>query len=64
MNKRTLLNLGLLVLIAGLALIAWLKPGIKKPAVQPPLTTLKAAEIHSIRIDRTQSGNVKLQRQG
>lgn len=64
MNKRTLLNLGLLVVIGGLGLVAWLKPGIKKPVVQPPLTALKAAAIHSIRIDRQQSGEVRLQRQG
>ena len=63
MNKRTLLNLGLLIVVVGLGLVAWLKPGIKKPAVQPPLIALKAADIHSIRIDR-HTGEIQLQRKG
>lgn len=62
MNKRTILNLVLLTGIVVLALLAWFKPGIKKSPVEPPLTTLKAADIRSIEIERHGTDTVKLQR--
>lgn len=63
MNRRWVLNLGLLILIITLGLFAWFKPGIKTPPVEPALTTLKAADIHDIEIVRPDEPNIRLQRQ-
>lgn len=63
MNKRVILNLALLVIIAALALLAWFKPGIKHPPVQPALTTLKPADIHDIRISSHAGATIHLHRQ-
>lgn len=63
MNKRWVLNLGLMILIITLGLFAWFKPGIKTPPVEPALTTLNAADIHNIEIVRPDQPNIRLQRQ-
>ncbi|HEX5339499.1 MAG TPA: DUF4340 domain-containing protein [Gammaproteobacteria bacterium] len=64
MNKRTLLNIGLLILVIALVLFAWFKPGLKMPPVEPPLVALQAADIHDIRILQRGANEVKLHRQG
>ncbi|MGH8399978.1 MAG: DUF4340 domain-containing protein, partial [Gammaproteobacteria bacterium] len=64
MNKRVLLNLSLLAILAALALLAWFKPGIKHPPVEPPLTTLRAADIHDIQIQRHGGDVVNLHLRG
>lgn len=52
MNKRNLLNLVLLLVVAGLGLLAWLEPG-RSPAPQAvKITTLDPAGIERIRIER------------
>lgn len=50
MNSRLLLNLALVIVVAVLGLIAWLQPGLDKPAAPPRLTDLDPAAINRIRI--------------
>jgi hypothetical protein len=51
-NKRNLLNLVMLLLVAGLGLLAWLEPG-RSPAPQAvKITALEPASIERIRIER------------
>lgn len=50
MNKRWLINLILLALIAALALVAAWRPGLDKPRALPRLTTLDLAAIRHIEI--------------
>lgn len=50
MNSRLLLNLALLIVVAVLGLIAWLQPGLDKPAAPPRLTDLDPAAVNQIRI--------------
>jgi hypothetical protein len=64
MNKRWLLNLSLLGVIAVLAVIALWRPGIQQPAAIPPLTTIKATQIKHISISRTRTAGIELQRDG
>lgn len=52
MNKRNLLNLVLLLVVVGLGLLAWLEPGREAPPAPLKLTTLDAAAIDRIRIER------------
>jgi hypothetical protein len=63
MNKRTLLNFALLVSIGALASLAWFRPGLKAPPVEPALTQMKPSDIHDIRISGRDTGEIKLQRQ-
>lgn len=62
MNKRWLLNLSLLGIIAVLAVIALWRPGIQQPADMPLLTTIKADQIKSITITRANSTGIEIQR--
>ena len=62
MNKRWLLNLSLLGVIAVLAAIALWRPGISKPVANPPLTTIRAADIKRIAITRGNPPGIELQR--
>jgi hypothetical protein len=62
MNRRWLLNISLLVIIAVLAVIALWRPGIEKPAAKPPLTVIKTADIKRIAITRTNTRGIVLQR--
>lgn len=62
MNKRWLLNLSLLGIIAVLAVIALWRPGIEQPAATPPLTTIKATQIKRISITRARIASIELQR--
>lgn len=52
MNKRNLINLALLLAVIGLALLAWLEPGREAPPAPLKITTLDAAAIDRIRIER------------
>jgi hypothetical protein len=63
MNKRTLLNLALLVLIGALAALAWFRPGLKTPSVEPALTSLRVADIHDIQITPRDADKIVLHRE-
>lgn len=63
-RSRTLLNLALIALAAGLGAIAYLRPGHRPPPPQPPLTTLAVKDITHIRIERRGHPTIKLQRRG
>lgn len=62
MNSRLLLNLGLLVLVIMLGLLAYFQPGVKKPPVPPSLTDLAAADIDRIRIEDRDGKTIALAR--
>lgn len=61
MSARAWLNLGLMILLAGLALITWLKPGQPLPA-KPQLTTLDPETITHISIQRAGQPAIELAR--
>lgn len=63
MNPRTLLNIGLLVLLVGLALLVMFEPGIEPPPVPTTLTATSQDDITHIRIDREQLAPLQLDRQ-
>ncbi|MFA5626311.1 MAG: DUF4340 domain-containing protein [Thiohalomonadaceae bacterium] len=62
MNKRTLLNLSLFLLVILVALLAWLEPGRQADPITPTLTTLDPASINHIRVERP-AGVIELQRE-
>ncbi len=64
MNQRTLLNLGLLVLLAGLALIAWYRPGQPPPTVAAKLNLFDAKAIARIDVLRAGKDTVSLVKAG
>ena len=55
MNSRLLLNLVLLVLVIGLGLVAWLRPGIEAEPPPEHLTTLDPDAVRGIEIVRGES---------
>jgi hypothetical protein len=64
MNNRTLVNLGLLVLVALLGAVAFYEPGLEKQdKALPPLTRLHPSEIHSIRLSRAGKPEIVLEKQ-
>ncbi len=63
MNPRTLLNIGLLVLLVGLALLVMFEPGIEPPPAPTTLTATSQDNITHIRIDREQHAPLQLDRQ-
>lgn len=62
MNKRNLLNLGLLLLIGVLVLLTVYEPGIEKPKEPPHLLSLKRDDVKTIRIERDEQKTVELAR--
>lgn len=62
MGKRTLLNVVLLLVVAGLALVAVYKPGKETPPPAPTLTALTPAQIDRLRIARTGEPAVVLEK--
>jgi len=62
MSKRNLLNLGLLLLIAILVLLAVYEPGIEKPKEPPRLLSLKRDAVTHILIERGEQKTVELSR--
>lgn len=64
MNKRNLLNLSLLLLVLGLALLAWLEPGKQDTPPPPKLTPLDPAAVERIRIERSNDAVEMLRRDG
>lgn len=63
MDKRNLLNLGLLLLIGALVLLVLYEPGIEKPAENPSLLSLQDDAIQQIRIQRENQPDILLLRQ-
>ncbi|HEY0635050.1 MAG TPA: hypothetical protein VGE00_06700, partial [Gammaproteobacteria bacterium] len=63
LGSRTLLNLGLLMAVALLALLAIYEPGKEKPGEEPRLISLNNDGIASIRIVRVNGPTVLLQRE-
>jgi hypothetical protein len=61
MKSRWLLNLGLALLIAGLLLVVWYKPG-REDAPRPPLTALTPDTIREIRVERRERETIILTR--
>lgn len=62
MNKRNLLNLGLLLLIGILVLLAIYEPGIEAPKENPRLLDIDREAIKQIRIERQGQETVALER--
>ena len=61
MNRRNLLNLGLLILIVALTLLAIYEPGREPPpAAKPKLTSLKKEDVSTIRIERHDAESIVL----
>ncbi len=63
MLKRWLVNLALVALVSGLALLLWLKPGTDA-GTAPTLTDLPTDEIRTIRIERPGQADVRLEKSG
>lgn len=62
MKSRWILNIVLVAVIAGLAAFVYFKPGVHKAKPPAKLTTLKPAEINSIKIQRTGAAAAELVR--
>lgn len=62
MNKRNLLNLGLLLLIGLLVLLVIYEPGIEPPQEKPPLLDIDREAVNTIRIERQGQETVALHR--
>lgn len=62
MNKNTLINLGLLVTVAALALVAVYEPGIEAPPEKPSLVSLDRESVKHILIQRQGRPDIELQR--
>jgi hypothetical protein len=58
MRRLGAINLGLALVAALLALVAWLEPGLDHPGELPPLTTITPGSVSSIRV--FQSGKVSM----
>jgi hypothetical protein len=63
MNKRNLLNLGLLIFIGLLVLFVVYEPGIEKPAEAPTLLQLDKGSIRQIAIQRDGQQDIELVRE-
>lgn len=63
MTPRTLLNLGLLLLVILLGLVTLFEPGKEPPAELPTLTSLQREDIHKIRIDRHDAESIVLEKE-
>ena len=63
MNKRNLLNLGLLALVGLLILLVVYEPGIEKPPELPTLLQLDKTAVKQITIRRDGQQDIELQRQ-
>jgi len=63
MNSRTLLNIGLLVLLVGLGLITFFEPGLEPAPVAATLSTIDPADITQIHISRLQKPQLQFHRE-
>jgi hypothetical protein len=63
MASRNLLNLAMAGIAIGLGLTAWFRPGLERPAVPQPITTINPAEVDHIQISRRQRPMLTFTRQ-
>ncbi|MBF0257044.1 MAG: DUF4340 domain-containing protein [Gammaproteobacteria bacterium] len=63
MTHKLLINLLLLLLVAGLGLLAWLQPGKEAEAQLQPLTSRSPAEVRRLVIQPTEGANLSFERQ-
>ncbi|MGM0593617.1 MAG: DUF4340 domain-containing protein [Pseudomonadota bacterium] len=64
MQKKTLINLLLLLVVAALALVAVFEPGIEAPQKKPSLLGLEREAVKHIHIQRQERPDIELQRDG
>lgn len=64
MSRRLVVNLGLLLLVAALALMAWLQPGLERPGDPEPLAMLDSALVSRLTLQRAGSDPIVLEREG
>lgn len=65
MSRRLVVNLGLLLLVSALALMAWLQPGLERPGDQEPLVVLDPASVSQLTLQRAAgAGPIVLERDG
>lgn len=62
MSRRALLNIGLLVLVLVLGLLAFYEPGLERPPAAVTLTALSPQNIKHIRIERQGAAPILLER--
>lgn len=62
--KRVWLNVIMLLLVVLLALVAYLEPGVDKPATLPPLLSLTAEQVEHIRLQSRADRHIELERTG
>lgn len=63
LGSRTLLNLGLLAIVALLALLALYEPGKEKPVAEPRVVDITSDGINTLRIERVNGPTIQLQRE-
>lgn len=63
MNRRLITNLGLLLLVAVLGLVAWLQPGLQKEETGTPLSTIDPASVSRLVVERTGFETVVLEKE-
>jgi hypothetical protein len=61
-NRRWSINILLLLVLAGLGALALLRPGVERNAHKPPLTSIAAEEIRTLRIEERGKPPVELER--
>lgn len=64
MSSRSLLNLVLVVVIAGLVLLVAYEPGIDVPAKPQPLTTMARESVTRLAVERPNQPTVRMEKQG
>ncbi|MEC9340113.1 MAG: DUF4340 domain-containing protein [Pseudomonadota bacterium] len=64
MRSRWLINLGLAILVAGLVLLAWRKPGLEPAPQHPALTDIDPAQVQAITIASNGEERLHLVRDG
>lgn len=64
MSRRLVVNVGLLLLVAALALTAWLQPGLERPDDPEPLSALDPASVSRLTLQRLGSDPIVLEREG
>ncbi len=64
MASRSLLNLVLVVVVAGLVLLAFYEPGIEVPPEPQPLTSMARESVTRLAVERANQPKVKMEKRG
>ena len=64
LTRRILINLGLFMLVGGLAAMAWYEPGLDHSALPSSLLNLASAQIQQIAVERSGQENLAFERRG